>query len=77
VRANLMMTGVIFSGDLNTDILFDYGILTPACRAADIADIRRLELKIDLRMAHLSGDRLFPDWSGAMARIGKIAGSIK
>jgi hypothetical protein len=77
VRTNLMMTGVIFSGDLDTDILFDYGILTPACRAADIADIRRLELKIDLRMAHLSGDRLFPDWSGAMAKIGKIAGSIK
>jgi hypothetical protein len=77
VRANLMMTGMIFSGDLDTDILFDYGILTPACRAADIADIRRLELKIDLRMAHLSGDRLFPDWSGAMAKIGKIAGSIK
>jgi hypothetical protein len=77
VRTNLMMTGVIFSGDLDTDILFDYGILTPACRGADIADMRRLELKIDLRMAHLSGDRLFPDWSDAMAKIGKIAGSIK
>jgi hypothetical protein len=77
VRANLMMTGVIFSGDLDSDILFDYGIFTPACRAADIADGRRLELKIDLRMAHLSGDQLFPDWSGAVAKIRTIAGSIK
>jgi hypothetical protein len=77
VRANLMMTGVIFSGDLDSDILFNYGIFTPACRAADIADGRRLELKIDLRMAHLSGDQLFPDWSGAVAKIRTIAGSIK
>jgi hypothetical protein len=31
VCANLMMTGPIFSGDLDTDIVFDYAIFTPAC----------------------------------------------
>jgi hypothetical protein len=77
VRANLMMTGLIFSGDLNTDIVFDYGIFTPACRRADLADMKRLDLKIDLRMAHLSGDRLFPDWKHAMAKLRAIAGAIK
>jgi hypothetical protein len=77
MRANLMMTGVIFSGHLDTDILFDYGIFTPACRGADIADMRHLELQIDLRMAHLSGDRLFPKWSDAMAKLGEIAENIK
>jgi len=25
-----MMTGLMFSGDLDTDIVFDYGIFTPA-----------------------------------------------
>lgn len=29
VRADLMMTGLIFSSDLDTDILFDYGIFSP------------------------------------------------
>jgi hypothetical protein len=77
VRANLMMTGLIFSGDLDTDIVFDYGIFTPACRRADLAEMKRLDLKIDLRMAHLSGDRLFPDWKHATAKLRAIAGAIK
>jgi hypothetical protein len=38
VRANLMMTGMIFSGDVDTDITFDYGLFTPKCRWADISD---------------------------------------
>jgi hypothetical protein len=69
VRANLMMAGLIFSGDLDTDIVFDYGLFSPACRRADLADMRQLDLKIDLRMPHLSGDRLFPDWDGAVAKL--------
>jgi hypothetical protein len=77
VRANLMMTGLIFSGDLDTDIVFDYGIFTPACRRADLADMKRLNLKINLRMAHLSGDRLFPDWEDATAKLRAIVGAIK
>jgi len=77
VRTNLMMTGLIFSGDLDTDIVFDYGIFTPACRRADLADMKRLNLKIDLRMWHLSGDRLFPDWKHATAKLRAIAGAIK
>jgi hypothetical protein len=77
VRANLMMTGLIFSGALDTDIVFGYGIFTPACRRADLADTKRLDLKIDLRMAHLSGDRLFPGWNDATAKLRAIAGAIK
>ena len=60
MRADLLMTGVIFSGDVDTDILFDYGILTPRCRRADLADMRRLQIDVGSRMPHLSGDRLFP-----------------
>jgi len=77
VRANLMLTGLIFSADLDTDIVFDYGIFTPACRRADLSDMKRLSLKIDLRMAHLSGDRLFPDWKDATAKLRAIVGTIK
>jgi len=43
VRANLMMTGLIFSGDVDTDIVFDYGIFTPRCRWGDLSDIKRLK----------------------------------
>src|SRR5262249_22633917 len=77
VRTNLMMAGLLFSGDLDTDIVFDYGLFSPACRRADLADMRQLDLKIDLRMPHLSGDRLFPDWDGAVARLRTAARALK
>ena len=77
VRANLMMTGMIFSGVLDTDILFDYGIFSPRCRHADLADTKRLGLDIDLRMPHLTGDRIFPDWGGVLARLRAAAKAIQ
>jgi hypothetical protein len=46
VRANLIMTGLIFSGRVDTDISFDYGILSPRCRRADFADVERLQIKL-------------------------------
>jgi hypothetical protein len=60
VRANLMMTGMIFSGDVDTDIVFDYGIFTPRCRRADISDIKQLKMQIEAGRAPLSGGGLFP-----------------
>ena len=53
VRADLMMTGVIFSGEIDTDIVLDYGIFTPGCRRVDLADVQRLQMMIDLRPASL------------------------
>ena len=32
MRADLILTGVIFSGSIDTDISFDYGIFSPECR---------------------------------------------
>jgi hypothetical protein len=46
VRANLIMTGLIFSGRVDTDISFDYGILSPRCRRADFADLKQLQIKL-------------------------------
>ena len=46
VRANLIMTGLIFSGKVDTDISFDYGILSPRCRRADFADLKQLGIKL-------------------------------
>jgi hypothetical protein len=77
VRTNLMMAGLIFSGDLDTDIVFDYGLFWPACRRADLVDMRQLDLKIDLRMPHLSGDRLFPDWDSAVVKLRAAAAGLK
>jgi hypothetical protein len=37
----------------------------------------RSPTKIDLRMPHLSGDRLFPDWDGAVARLRAAARALK
>jgi hypothetical protein len=69
VRADLLLTGAIFSSDVDTDIVFEYGIFSPWCRLADLADIKSLNLKIDLRRPHLTGGRLFPDWQDAVARL--------
>jgi hypothetical protein len=77
VRANLMMAGLIFSGDIDTDILFDYGMFSPACRHADLVDLTQLDLKIDLRMPHLVGDRSFPDWAGVKARLSAAISAIQ
>jgi hypothetical protein len=44
VRANLLWTGVVFSGDIDTDIRFGYGMFSPGCRRNDLADMRRLGL---------------------------------
>jgi len=76
VRANLMMAGLIFSGDIDTDILFDYGIFSPECRHADLVDLKQLDLKIDLRMP-LAGDRLFPEWNDVVTRLRAALDAIR
>jgi hypothetical protein len=77
VRANLMMTGVIFSGEIDTDIIFDYGLFTPRCRWADISDIKKLEMQIDARAVPLSGEGLFPNWEVSMSKLRAAASAIK
>ena len=57
--------------------MFDYGIFTPGCRATNINDMKRLDLEIDKRMPHLRGDRLFPGWSEAVARLNAAAKTIQ
>jgi hypothetical protein len=77
VRADLLMTGVIFSGEVDTDILFDYGIFTPGCRRADLADMRRLQVNIPSRMPHLADDHLFADWNGIVAKLEDASNALK
>jgi hypothetical protein len=42
VRADLLWMGMIFSGSVDADISFGYGMFSPGCRRADIADMKRL-----------------------------------
>jgi len=64
VRADLLMTGMIFSGSVDTDIVFDYGVFSPACRRIDLAELGQL---IERRAP--KDDRIFVDWEGAVARL--------
>jgi hypothetical protein len=77
VRSDLLMTGVIFSGEVDTDIMFDYGIFAPWCRRADLADMRRLQIKIDVRAPHLAGDRQVPHWKSMIGRFRDVVSAIK
>jgi hypothetical protein len=49
VRANLIMTGIIFSAAFDTDISFDYGIFSPRCRRADLSDMKQLGITLPRR----------------------------
>ena len=71
------MTGVIFADEVDTDILFDYGIFTPGCRRTDLADIRRLQMDIPSRVAHLAGDRLFANWNSIVAKLKAAVSALK
>jgi len=77
LRADLVLAGIVFSGDIDSDIVFDYGIFSAACRRADLEDLKQLDLKIDLRVPHLAGDRLFPDWNDAVARLRTAVDAIR
>jgi hypothetical protein len=68
VRANLLMTGVIFSGNVDTDIVFDYGIFSPGCRRLDLAELKQL---IERRAP--KDNRIFVDWDQAVARFRDVA----
>jgi len=64
VRANLMWTGVVFSGDIDTDIWFAYGMFSPGCRRDDLADMRRLGLVLPAAAKTAEVDR-----GGTMTRL--------
>jgi hypothetical protein len=77
VRVNLMLTGMIFSGQADTDIVSDYGIFTPRCRWADLADINNLKLKIDAHAAPSTGNGLVLNWGASMAKLRAAVGAIR
>jgi hypothetical protein len=77
VRANLMMTGMIFSREVDTDIVFDYGIFSSRCRWADLADMRQLDLRVNLPMSRVTDGKLFPDWQSALATLTAAASAVK
>jgi hypothetical protein len=72
-----MLTGLVFSGDVDTNVVFDYGVFTPRCRRIDLADIQRLDLHIDARAATLSGEHLFPEWWEIWAKLKAAAIALK
>jgi len=41
-----LLTGMIFSSSVDTDIRFDHGIFSPACRRRDLADVKALGMTI-------------------------------
>jgi hypothetical protein len=87
VRANFLVTGVIFFREIDTDIISDYGLFTPRCRWADIWDIKKLKMQIDALMIPLSAEgpiswvvrrpTLFPSWAESMATLGAAASALK
>jgi hypothetical protein len=66
-----------FLEGVDTDILFDYGIFSPRCRSADLTDMRKLDLRINVPNPRVTGDKLFPDWKSALATLTAAASAVK
>jgi hypothetical protein len=64
MRANLLMTGVIFSGNIDTDIVFDYGVFSPGCRRIDLAELSQL-----IARRPPKDERIFVGWAEAITRL--------
>jgi hypothetical protein len=45
LRSDLLLTGIIFSERIDTEISFGYSILSPNAGVADLADVNQLQLK--------------------------------
>src|SRR5262245_31992113 len=45
LRSDLLLTGIIFSERIDTEISFGYSILSPNAGVADLADVKQLQLK--------------------------------
>jgi hypothetical protein len=63
VRADLAWTGLIFSREIDTDISFGYGVFSPGCRRADIADMKRLGIGLPANASNRTAG-----WQGANER---------
>ena len=77
LRADLMATALIFSGTIDTDLTFEFGIFAPLCRLADIKDARQLRMQVDYRMPHLRGGPRLPDWHEAMSALRAAATAFR
>jgi hypothetical protein len=52
VRADFLLTGLIFTGPIDAMISFNYGFFNAACRKADVRDMEAMQVAADkYRMA--------------------------
>jgi hypothetical protein len=77
IRADFLLTGMIFSNSVNTDIRFDYGIFSPACRRLDLADVKALGMTISQASAQAPITSVVLDWQRLRRKIRAIGASIK
>ena len=77
IRADFLLTGMIFSGDVDTDILFDYGIFSPACRRRDLADVKALGMKVSGDPQRSPTMRQPLDWQRLKDKLRAIRGSLR
>jgi len=76
VRADFLLTGMIFSGDVDTDIRFDYGIFSPACRRRDLADIKALGMTVPASALTPSTSGML-DWSRLRHKLRAVGASLR
>ena len=77
VRADFLLTGMIFSGDVDTDIRFDYGIFSPACRWRDLADVKALGMTVSEASAQTPSTSGTLDWQRLRHKLRAVGASFR
>jgi hypothetical protein len=77
IRADFLLTGMIFSGSVSTDIQFDYGIFSPTCRRRDLADVKALGMTISGASAQAPITSGMLEWQRLRHKVRAIGASIR
>jgi len=77
IRTDFLLTGMIFSHGVDTEIRFNYGIFSPACRRRDLADVKALGMTISEASAQSPTTLGTLDWHHLRRKIRAIGASIK
>jgi hypothetical protein len=60
LRTNLVFTGLIFDREVDTELVFNFGFLTPKCRSADLRNLTELGLANQKNNHEIPRSYLFP-----------------
>jgi len=73
VRADLAWAALVFSGKVDTTVTLAYGLFSPRCRRADLADLKRL----GVALPPAAKPPVERTWRAVLDRLGAAVAAVK